>query len=110
MEKNTLENIEEKIRTYDVLSEEKKSELLGLIAKLKTEISGLSESQAEHAESIVGFMERTTHEATRKQKNPKLLELSIDGLSASIKEFEVTHPRLVEQVNGIATMLANMGI
>jgi hypothetical protein len=110
MEKNTLENIEEKIRAYDTLSDEKKSELLGLIAKLKTEISGLSESKAEHAESIVGFMERSTHEATRKQKDPKLLELSIDGLSASIKEFEISHPVLVEEVNSLATMLANLGI
>jgi hypothetical protein len=55
-------------------------------------------------------MERSTHEATRKQKNPNLLKLSIDGLSVSVKEFEVSHPKLVEQVNNIANMLANMGI
>lgn len=110
MKKNTIENIEEKIRTYDTLSKEKKSELLQLIAKLKEEISELSKSKAEHAESIVGFMERSAHEATRQQKNPKLLKLSTDGLAASVKEFEVTHPKLVEQVNNIASMLANMGI
>lgn len=110
MEKNTLENIEEKIRTYGVLSEEKKSELLGLIGKLKSEISELSDSKAENAESIVGFMERSAHEATRKNQNQNLLNLSIEGLSASVKEFEVSHPKLVEKVNNIATMLANMGI
>lgn len=110
MKKKTLENIEEKISTNDNLSEEKKSELLGLIEKLKKEISELSESKAEHAESIVGFMERTTHEATRKQKNQKLVDLSLDGLSASVEEFEVSHPKLVEYVNNISSMLANMGI
>ena len=110
MEKNTLGNIEEKIRSNEILNSEKKSELLGLIEKLKKEISELSESKAEHAESIVGFMERTTHEATRKQKNQKLVDLSIDGLSASVKEFEVSHPKLVEYVNNISSMLANMGI
>lgn len=110
MEKNTLENIEEKIRTNDILGKDKKSELLGLITKLKIEISELSKSKAEHAESIVGFMERSTHEATRKQKNPNLLKLSLDGLSASVKDFEESHPKLVEQVNNIASMLANMGI
>jgi Mg2+ and Co2+ transporter CorA len=110
MKKNTLENIEEKIRAYDILSKEKKSELLGLITKLKKEISELSKSKAEHAESIVGFMERSTHEATRKQKNPKLFKMSINGLYESVKEFEVSHPNLVEKVNNVASMLANMGI
>jgi hypothetical protein len=110
VKKNTIENIEEKIRMYDILSEEKKSELLGLIAKLKGEISELSKSKAEHVESIVGFMERSAHEATRLQKNPNLLKLSLDGLSASVKEFEISHPKLVEQVNNISTMLANIGI
>ncbi|MFA7359995.1 MAG: DUF4404 family protein [Candidatus Kapaibacterium sp.] len=110
MEKNTLANIEEKIRADNNLTIEKKSELLGLIEKPKKEISGLSESNAEHAESILGFMERTTHEATRKQKNQKLFELSSNGLSASVEEFEVSHPKLVEYVNNIASMLANMGI
>jgi Mg2+ and Co2+ transporter CorA len=89
MKKNTLEDIEEKIRTYNVLSEDKKSELLGLIAKLKKEIFKLSESKSEHAESILGFMERSTHEATRREKNPNLLKLSVDGLSESVKEFEI---------------------
>ncbi|HEY5533910.1 MAG TPA: DUF4404 family protein [Ignavibacteria bacterium] len=110
MKKNTLENIEEKIRTYDILSKEKKSELLSLIVKLKKEISELAKSKAEHAESIVGFMERSTHEATRKHKNSNLFKLSIDGLYASVKEFEVSHPKLVDKVNKIASMLANMGI
>lgn len=110
MEKDTLGNIEEKIRSNEILNSEKKSELLGLIEKLKKEISELSESKSEHAESIVGFMERTTHETTRKQKNQKLVDLSIDGLSASVKEFEVSHPKLVEYVNNISSMLANMGI
>jgi len=110
MKKNTLEDTEEKIRTYNVLSEDKKSELLGLIAKLKKEIFKLSESKSEHAESILGFMERSTHEATRREKNPNLLKLSVDGLSESVKEFEISHPKLVEKVNNIAAMLANMGI
>ena len=110
MKKDTLENIEEKIRAYDILSKEEKSEILGLIAKLKSEISGLSESNAEHTESIVGFIERSAHEATRKHKNQNLLKLSVEGLSASVEEFEVSHPELVKRVNDIATMLANMGI
>jgi hypothetical protein len=110
MENKTIENIEKKIRDYDVLSKEKKSELLSLLAMLKTEITEFSKSRAEHAESIAGFMERSTYEATREEKNPKLLKLAVEGLSASVKDFEESHPKLVEKVNNIATMLANMGI
>lgn len=110
MIKKTLKNIEEKIQTYNIPSKEKKSELLSLIKKLKKEISELSKSKAGHAESIVGFMERSAHEATRKPKNPNLIKLSLDGLSESVREFEVSHPKLVEKVNNIASILANMGI
>ncbi len=69
-----------------------------------------SKTQAEHAESIAGFIERSTHEAMRRQKNPTLLRMAIEGLSASVKGFEVSHPQLVENVNYIANALANMGI
>jgi len=35
--------------------------------------------QAEHAQSVAGFIERSTHEALRQDKNPTLLKLAIDG-------------------------------
>jgi len=110
MEQNTINKIEEKIRTNNALTEKNKTELLDLLATLKPEMTKLSEAQNEHAESIVGFMERSTHEAMRQEKNPALLKFAVDGLSASVKGFEVSHPQLVESVNLIAITLANMGI
>jgi hypothetical protein len=110
MAQNTLEKIEEKIRQNSSLTEENKTELLNLLATLKPEMAEFSKSQAEHAESIAGFIERSTHEAMRRQRNPTLLRVAIQGLSASVKGFEVSHPQLVETVNYIATVLANMGI
>ena len=110
MTKDTIEKIEEKIRIYDFLSEEDKSELLRLLSSLKTEIAEFSGDKSENAESIVGFISASTHEATRKEKNQTLLNLAIEGLSESVKEFEESHPKLVENVNYIASMLANMGI
>jgi hypothetical protein len=107
---NTLEKIEEKIRQNSLLIKENKTELLSLLATLKPQITEFSKTQAEHAESIAGFIERSTHEAMRRQKNPTLLRMAIEGLSASVKGFEVSHPRLVEDANYIATVLANMGI
>ncbi len=110
MVQNTIEKIEENIRGNSSLSENSKLELLNLLATLKPEIAKLSETKTEHAESIAGFMERSTHEALRREKNPDLLKHAIDGLSASVKGFEVSHPQLVETVNYISNTLANMGI
>lgn len=110
MAPNTLEKIEEKIRQNSSLTEENKTELLNLLATLQPEIAEISKTQAEHAESIAGFIERSTHEAMRRQRNPTLQRLAIEGLSASVKGFEVSHPQLVETVNYIANVLANMGI
>ena len=110
MVQDTIEKIEKTIRTNESLTEISKKQLLDLVAKLKPEIAKLSKVKAEHAESVAGFVERSTHEALRKEKNPTLLKLAIDGLSASVKGFETSHPRLVEYVNYIASELANLGI
>jgi hypothetical protein len=110
MVQNTIEKIEEKIRTNSSLNKKNKAELLDLLATLKPEMTKLSKAQAEHAESIAGFIERSTHEAMRQEKNPTLLKIAVDGLSASVRGFEVSHPLLVENVNYIANALANMGI
>ena len=88
MAQNTIEKIEEKIRTNKSLNESDKTQLLNLLAALKPEMTKLSNDKAEHAESVAGFIERSTHEALRQDKNPTLLKLAIDGLSASVKGFE----------------------
>ncbi len=110
MVQDTIEKIERKIRTNNSLALKNKTELLELIAILKPEITELSKAQVEHAESIAGFIERSTHEAMRQEKNPTLLKFAVDGLSASVKGFEVSHPKLTENVNYIINALSNMGI
>ena len=110
MVQNTIEKIEEKIRTNSSITNKNKTELLDLLANLKPEITEFAKAKTEHAESIAGFMERSTHEVMRSEKNPTLIKIASDGLSASVKGFEVSHPQLVENVNYIANALANMGI
>ena len=110
MIQNTIERIEDKIRTNISLTEINKTELLDLLAKLKPEIMKLANAKTEHAESITGFIERSTHEVMRREKNPDLLKIAVDGLLASVKGFEASHPELVENVNYIANALSNMGI
>ena len=110
MIEETIKKIESRINSTDALSGKNKSDLLRLVTTLKSEITDLSKTRAEHAESITGFIERSTHEATRREKNPELLRLSLAGLRESVKGFEASHPRLVAQVNYVCTMLANVGI
>jgi hypothetical protein len=110
MVQDTIKKIERMIRSNKAIDQRNKTQLLSLLGKLKPEIEKLSNIQEEHAESIAGFIERSTHEALRREKNPTLLKLAMDGLSASVKGFEASHPKLVENVNYIMTELANMGI
>jgi hypothetical protein len=106
----TIRKIKTKIHHATFPRSETKKELLDLISKLEREVAALSKANPEHAESIIGFIERSTHEATRHGKNEELLRISLAGLTASVKGFEASHERLVAVVNNICTTLANMGI
>ncbi len=107
MIEDTIQKIESKIHGADTITPERKTELLKLLATLKSEISGVSKEQAE---SIAGFTERSTHEAIRTEQNPELLNLSLKGMSQSVEGFEKSHPQLVQIVNSISQTLSNLGI
>jgi len=106
----TITDIEAKIEKTGSMKEDDKSDLLNLLAILKSEIAELSKTHTEQAQSITNFAQISTHEATREQKNTNLMEVSLTGLTSSVDEFESTHPKLVETVNRISQILANMGI
>jgi Mg2+ and Co2+ transporter CorA len=110
MIEKTVEKIEAQIKDADSISGDKKSELLHLLATLKSEVTKLSKTNADQARSITGFTELSAHEATRGQQNPELLKLSLSGLSSSVEGFEKSHPRLVQIVNAISNTLSNLGI
>jgi len=110
MIEDTVSKIEARIQSADAISDERKKELLLLLGTLKTEVSKLSKTHVEHAESIASFTEASAREATRTQQNPELLSLSLKGLSSSVEGFEKTHPRLVHIVNAISQTLSNLGI
>ena len=110
MNESTLNEIEAKIRSADKISDERKRELLQLLATLKTEVGALSKTHGEQAESIAQFAKISTHEATRGKQSPELRKLSVRGLQSSVEGFEKSNPRLVEIVNRISNTLANLGI
>jgi hypothetical protein len=110
MVEETISQIEARIIKAKSLNDERKKELLDLLSNLKTEVSQLSKTDAEDAQSIIGFTEVSIHEAIREEKQPQLLNLSLKGLSTSVKRFENSHPKLVGIVNSICNTLSNIGI
>jgi hypothetical protein len=110
MIEETIEKLEASVQQASALKNENKAELLQLLSKLKTEVDALAKTHADQANSIAGFAAVSTHEATRAEPNPKLVELSLRGLSQSVEEIEETHPRLVQIVNAISNALSNLGI
>ena len=110
MIENTLEEIEARLAQTAAMTPESRVALLRLLATLKSEITALSEADADRARSIAGFTQVSTHEATRGEKNPELLKLAIEGLASSVGGFEKSHPRLVQIVNSMCNTLSNLGI
>lgn len=110
MIQDTINRIEERLRKADAVKDENKAELLALLSNLKSEIASLSNTDAEQAQSIAGFTAVSAHEATREDRNPELVELSLKGLASSVDGFEESHPKLVQAVNSICTTLSNLGI
>ena len=110
MIEDTVSKIEAKIQGAESINPDRKQELLHLLGTLKSEVSELSKTHGDEAQSIAGFTEVSAHEATRAEQNPELLELSLKGLSSSVEGFEKSHPRLVQIVNAISNALSNLGI
>ncbi len=110
MIQETLLQIKKKVEKTESVKQENKKELLDLLEVLQSEIDQLSRTDQDRAESIIGFASASAHEATRKEKNPNLQKMSLDGLQASVHGFESSHPKLVEIVNAISNALSNLGI
>lgn len=110
MLQQTICEIEQRLGQSGVVKEEERAALLKLLGTLKEEIEVLSLTNKEQAQSIVGFTQVSAHEATRDARDPKLLKLSLEGLSTSVSGFEKTHPKLVALTDSICTTLSNLGI
>ena len=92
-----------------MVDENRKAEILEQLAALHAELDELARTDADRAKTIAGFAELSAHEATRPKPQPELLELSVTGLQRSVREFEATHPRLVEIAGSLSAILSNIG-
>lgn len=110
MIETTIKELEARLSNANSIQEAQKQELLSLLTTLKAEVSHLSKTHGEQAQSIAGFTRVSTHEAIRREKDQKLIELALNGLGSSVVGFEKSHPNLVEIVNRICLTLSNLGI
>ena len=110
MIQETITQIEARIKEAKSLNDEKRIELLNLLSALRTEVSEFSKIHPEHTQSITSFAAVSIHEAIREEKNPQLLNLSLQGLSTAVEGFQGSHPKLVWIVNSICHSLSKSGI
>jgi len=106
----TLKRIQSTLENSPSLQPDTRQELLAQLANLKEEIALLDDSHLDRAKSIAGFVEVSTHEAVREERDHRLMSLSLDGLSATVRDFEATHPKLTDAVNTIRQLLSNIGV
>ena len=110
MIEDRLKKIEEQIASDKNIPAEPKTELLDLLAALRSEIAALPSTKEDEARSIATFAEASAHEATRSSRKPRLLEAALSGLNGSVEGFETSHPDLAAVLNRLAAALANMGM
>jgi Domain of unknown function (DUF4404) len=92
------------------LSPQQKEELLRLVSELKEAMAELSTTHEAQPSSSTRVPDLTAAETTRQDTPQHPLRRAMDDVSTSVEAFEASHPELVNTVNQISTLLANMGI
>ena len=110
MIRETIDKLEAEIAAAEPIEADRRRELLELMSSLREEINDLADADDEKARSIAAFVGASAHEATRREKNPELLDLSIKGLSGPVETLETSHPKLTQVVSRICNLLSNLGI
>ncbi|MBN2572943.1 MAG: DUF4404 family protein [Deltaproteobacteria bacterium] len=105
-----LAKIEATLRSSSTIPEATRQELLELVAGLKAEVVPLCESHGATAHEIAGNAEAAVHASVRREEHPEQAAQAVEGLAASVRQFEASHPRLVEIVDQLALTLSNLGI
>ncbi|MDF3129918.1 DUF4404 family protein [Kiritimatiellaeota bacterium B1221] len=108
MIEDTLLKLENRLKASKNLNAENRLALQKLVSELRQEIDQLDDD--DQAESIAGFTETSAREALREQQDQDLLDVALDGLQKSTREFEASYPKLTAVVNNICHQLSNLGI
>ena len=105
-----IAQIEATLRGSANIPDATRQELLDLLARLKTEVAPLVKTHGESVSQITGSADAAVQAAVRREEQPEEAAQAVEGLTASVRDFEASHPRLVQIVDRLATALSNMGI
>lgn len=108
MIEDTLHKLETRLKDAPNLNPETRQALQELVVELRKEIDRLDDE--ERAESIADFTDSGAREALREVQDQDLLDVALDGMQKSTREFEASHPNLTAVVNNICHQLSNLGI
>jgi hypothetical protein len=107
---DTIQRIEARLRSSEAMPETTRAELLTLLETLKNEVAQLPPSCVAQAETIARATEVSTEQAVAPERDEQRHRRALDELTDSVRDFEDSHPQLVQVVNNIANTLAGMGI
>ena len=110
MNDQQIEKIKSAVEAADHIPEEKKAELLALLADLKPAIANVAQTHPEDAQSIGQSVEASAQIAARGNKRPERVERAVRELKESVEKFEASHPDLAAFVNRYSTLLSALGI
>lgn len=105
-----IAQIEATLNSAQNLPVETRNELLKLLADLRAEVAPLAETHGQQAHNIAQYTDAAVQEAMRAERQPEVHAEALQGLASSVRDFEASHPRLVQIVDRIALTLSNMGI
>jgi Domain of unknown function (DUF4404) len=105
-----LLQLESRIQESHDLNLQQKAELLQLLAELKEAMADVSISPAAPMHGTMSVPDRSAPEGTRQDEPQHPVRVAMDDLSTSVNALEASHPELVNTVNTISMVLANMGI
>lgn len=93
----TLDRLEQRIRSSERTSDDAKQDLLALVRELRTELAGLAASHEDEARTLAD------HAAAA-------AEGVESGVEDSVLEFETSHPQIVGLVRSFLRTLSDAGI
>lgn len=103
-----LAKLEGALRDNPNLSDGARQELLGLVSALRAEMASLADTHS--AQQIAGSAEAAVNASIQREQQRQRANQAVEGLAASVREFEASHPKLVEIVDQLTVTLSNMGI
>jgi prefoldin subunit 5 len=110
MTDDRIQKIKSAVESADHISPEKKTELLGVLAKLKPAIAKVAQTHEADAQTISRFVEASAHEVAIKKERPESVEKVLQKLKQTVEKFEASHPELTAFVTEYSAVLSSLGI